>query len=257
MLDRVQDIVFEYLAGLNASKDAREPVLRSRVSSAGRCARAIGLQVANLAPSNPPDGYSMVNFFMGDAVHGLVQRAIVKRWPDATTEIEGMIGDFLAGHADVMYTAEDGGKVICEIKSIADFGFMKATGIALKSSGRWHKKDEEPEGPKREHLLQAAIYAIMLEAQYVSIVYVRKTATLGEPVTYEWRYPLADIYDAAQDEIERHKGIVSMVRDEHKLPEREFEGEIITNPKTVKWPCGYCGFRDACLALGEGIVEIK
>ncbi len=158
---------------------------------------------------------------------------------------------------DVLYVAEDGEKVVCEIKSIADFGFELATGAELKSNGRWRKKDRgEPEGPKREHLLQAGTYALMFDAEYVAIVYVRKTATKGEIVTYEWRYKLDDIADRVHYEIKRQGSIVGQVR-ANVIPEREWEGKIIIDPSKTKWPCGYCDYYEACVQLGPGEVEIK
>ncbi len=99
MLVKVQDILFDYLA---AEQGKREPFtsegIRSRVSNAGKCARQIGLQISGLTATNPPDGYSLVNFHIGDRVHDMVQKAIISHWPDAQTEVEGTIGDFLVGH---------------------------------------------------------------------------------------------------------------------------------------------------------------
>lgn len=257
-LPKVQDIVIESLVAKRDQREGRESVLsglHARVSSAGKCARAIGLSISGLEASDPIAPETLMNFAIGDFVHDMVQSAIVSKWPDAQLETVGTIGDFLEGHSDVLYCAEDGLRVVLEIKSIADFGFKLATGARLKSNGQWNKKDQEAEGPKREHLLQAAIYAVMHEAKYVAIVYVRKTAAKDEPITWEWRYPLADIYDAAQDEIERLKEIVCHVKDS-LMPDREFEGEII-DPLTVKrWPCGYCDYKSACIKLGPGTVKI-
>ncbi len=255
MLPKTQDILFAYLASVQ--KEYPPPTeIRSRVSNAGKCARAIGLQISGLKATNPPDGYSLVNFHIGDRVHDMVQKAIISHWPDAQTEVEGSIGDFLVGHCDVLYAAEDGAKVVCEIKSIADFGFELATGAELKSNGRWRKKDRgEPEGAKREHKLQAGMYAFMFGANYIAIVYVRKTATKGELVTYEWRYQFEDLRDMVVAEISRQKAIVDKVR-ASVLPEREWEGKIISDPSKTKWPCGYCDFYEACVTLGPGEVEI-
>jgi hypothetical protein len=254
MLPRTQDILFAYLASVQKEYPAPDTI-RSRVSSAGKCARSIGLQISGLTATNPPDGYSLVNFHIGDKIHDMVQKAIIAHWPDAQTEVEGAIDDFLTGHCDVLYTAEDGEKVVCEIKSIADFGFELATGAELKSNGRWKKKEKVIEGPKREHKLQAAIYALMFGAKYVAIVYVRKTATKGEVVTWEWRFNLKELYDMASEEISRQRAIVAQVR-ANELPEREWEGGIIDDPAKTKWPCSYCDHRDSCIQLGPGTVKI-
>lgn len=259
MLPRVQEIVADYLAAERDKREDRLSVLEglhSRVSSSGKCARAIGFQISGLEPTDPPAIDSLINFYIGDAIHDAVQSAIVTRWPDAQTETLGVIGNYLEGHSDVLYTAEDCEKVACEIKSVSDFAFELATGATLKSNGRWRKKNREAEGPKTEHLKQAAIYAIMHDAKYVAIVYVRKTAAKNEPIFHEWRYTIDGLLETAYEEIERHRTIVNMVKDS-LMPDREFEGKIILNPSKVKWPCEYCSYRAACIELGAGEVEIK
>jgi hypothetical protein len=258
-LPLIQDIVFDYLAAERDKREGRVSVLdglHSRVSSSGKCARAVAFQISGLEPTDPPSVDSLVNFYIGDAIHDAVQSAIISRWPDAQTETLGVIGDYLEGHSDVLYSAEDGKKVVCEIKSVSDFAFELATGATLKSNGRWRKKERVVEGPKQEHLKQAAIYAIMHDAEYVAIVYVRKTAAKNESIFWEWRYTLSELLDAAESEIRRHKDIVAMVR-ASRMPEREFEGLVIVDPSKVKWPCEYCSFRAACLTLGPGEIEIK
>jgi hypothetical protein len=206
--------------------------------------------------SNPLTPDSLVNFYIGDSVHDVVQRAIVAKWPNATIETTGVIDDFLSGHSDVLYDAEDGQQVVCEIKTVSDFAFELATGAELKSNGRWRKKDREAEGPKPEHLLQALIYARMHSAAYISIVYVRKTAAKDEPILHEWRFTVAEFDEQVDAEITRLKDIVETVRS-GKLPDREYNGEIIKNPANVKFPCGYCSHLSACLNTGWGTVEIN
>lgn len=253
-LPTVQTIVFEHLASLQETHE-RSLSICSRASSAGKCSRAIAFQISGLQSTNPPGGDSLVNFYIGDAVHDLVQGAIQARWPDAQTEVFGSVEDYITGHLDVLYSAEDGAKVVCEIKSVSDFAFELATGAMLKSNGRWRKKERVIEGPKREHLLQVGIYALMQEAPYLAIVYVRKTAAKDEPVTWEWRFKASDYYEQTVAELERQRRIVEMVRN-GRMPDREFEGKIITNPNGVRWPCGYCDFKAACVQLGAGEVKI-
>ncbi len=156
--------------------------------------------------------------------------------------------------ADLVYPAEDGLLVCDEIKSVSDFAYKLATGAKLKSNGQWNKKDQVAEGPKPEHILQVGISARAVGAAYVSIVYARKTATKGEPVTAEWRYKLVDIYMKVQDEISRLKAIVAQV-DANLIPDREYQGQIIS-PHAKKYPCTYCGYAEACMKLGEGQVKI-
>lgn len=264
-LPSIQQIVFDHLAAeQNARNTAQlDGLLRTRASSAGKCARAVAFQITSLPASNPPEGESLVNFYIGDAVHDVVQTAIVnylrqnqilERWPQI--EVEGSIEDYITGHCDVIYFAEDGGKVVCEIKSVSDFAFELATGATLKSNGRWRKKERQVEGPKREHKLQAGIYGRMFDAPYLAIVYVRKTAAKDEPVFWEWRFVAPEFENEIDVELERQRTIVNMVRNS-RMPDREFEEKIIVNPNAVKFPCGYCQFKSACIALGPGEVEIK
>jgi hypothetical protein len=131
-----------------------------------------------------------------------------------------------------------------------------STGELLKSNGRWRRKERTVEGVKREHLLQAGIYTQMFNAPYMAIVYVRKTAAKDEPVTWEWRFKAGDYYTETNKELARQFSIVEMVRN-NIIPDREFEGKIIVNPDAVKFPCGYCNFKSACIELGAGEIEIK
>lgn len=258
-LTTVEQILYEHLLAERGNRQARHDplpgVIHAGASSAGACARAIAFCATGIPATNPPTADSLVNFHIGDAVHDMVQRAIVARWPTAVTEVAGTLGDFLSGHADVVYFAEDGGKVICEIKSVSDFAFELATGAELRSNGRWRKRERVAEGPKTEHLLQALIYARMLGARYVAIVYVRKTAAKDEPILHEWRFTVSE-YDSAVDaEIARIKDVVNLLR-ASVLPDREYNGEIVKNPLRVRFPCGYCNYLNGCIEAGSGEVKI-
>lgn len=261
MLLPIEEILFGYLC---AEREARElrpdplpDVLHASASSAGGCARAIGFRIVAIEPSNPITPDALVNFYIGDAVHDVVQKAIVTHWPDATTEVTGQVDDFLTGHCDVLYTAEDGEKVVCEIKTVSDFAYELATGDALKSNGRWKKKQPDPpQGPKTEHVLQDLIYAHMFDAKYIAIVYVRKTAAKDEPILKEWRFVAADFDHQLQAELQRLREIVTTVR-EGNLPARKFDGNTIYDPLKTRWPCSYCSYLTLCSKLESGIVPLK
>lgn len=258
MLRKIQDIVFDYLA---AERDAeeREPSLVSglhaNASSAGACARQIAFRVSGVAASNPITPDALFNFGIGDAVHDKIQCAILAAEPQAEAEIKGVIEDFITCRADLKYPAEDSKTVCCEIKSVSDFGFKLATGAKLKSNGQWNKKDQQAEGPKRENILQVGITAKSIGAEYLAIIYARKTAAKDEPIMWEWRYTVSEKENEIQGEIERLRTIVEMVKT-NRMPDREYQGQIIENPKNTRWPCGYCSYRDACIQLGAGEVAI-
>src|SRR4051812_45775170 len=124
MLPRVQDVLFDYLASARDREQASPSKgLTVRASSAGKCARGIAFQISGLGQTNPPGVDSLVNFYIGDSVHDVVQSAILSKWPNAVKEISGNIDNWLTGHADVKYQAEDSKDVICEIKTVSDFAF--------------------------------------------------------------------------------------------------------------------------------------
>lgn len=259
-LKPIQDLVFDYLAAEREAEQRQPSLLAGKLhanaSSAGACARQIAFRVSGVAASNPITGDALFNFGVGDAIHDKIQAAILAKVPGAEKEVSGVVEDFITCRADLKYPAEDG-KIVCgEIKSVSDFAFKLATGAKLKSNGQWNKKDQQAEGPKTEHLLQVGVSALSIGADYLSIVYSRKTATKGEPVMWEWRYSLKFFREGVQAEIDRLRDIVETV-ELRRMPDREYQGEIIENPAKTKWPCSYCGFKDACIELGPGEVEIK
>jgi len=258
-LPRVEEILFEHLI---AERETRErapsllpDTLHANASSAGGCARAVGLRMAKLE-GEPVSADALFNFYIGDAIHDKIQAAMLAKIPKAEKEVNGVIEDFITCRADLKYPAEDSKSVCCEIKSTSDFGFKLATGAKLKSNGQWNKKDQKAEGPKREHILQVGISAKSIDADYLAIVYARKTAAKDEPIIHEWRFKVEDFEGAIQDEIARLKHIVELVRG-GRIPDREYQGGVIDNPKTVRFPCGYCQYLKPCLTLGAGEVEIK
>ncbi len=258
MLPSVQQIVFEHLAA-ERDKREREPSLvqglHANASSAGACARQIAFRIAGLAPSNPITGDALFNFSVGDAIHEVIQKAMLAKIPGAMVEVRGVVDGFITCRADALYPAEDCKSVCGEIKSVSDFAFKLATGAKLKSNGQWNKKDQVADGPKLEHILQVGISAVAVGAYYVAIVYARKTATKGEPVAHEWRFKLSDIRDKVDAEISRLRAIVGQVG-ANLMPDREYQGEIL-DPKAKKYPCSYCSYAQACVQLGPGEVEIR
>ena len=256
-LPSVQSILFQHLIAQNEARERQPsllPGLHANASSAGGCARAIGFKVLSIPASNPMTGDSLFNFHVGNAIHDIIQKAVITAHPDAEAEVSGVYEDFITVRADLKYPAEDGMIVVGEIKSISDFGFEKATGLSLKSNGRWKKKEIEPEGPKPEHLLQTLISAKALQAAYVAIIYIRKTAAKDEPVAYEWRFVASAFEDRLYAEIERLRSIVDLAK-QGRLADREYNGEILQNPDKVRFPCGYCSYLNICLGLGSGVVD--
>jgi hypothetical protein len=259
-LQSIQDMLCDHLAAERSARERAPSLLahtpHANASSAGGCARAIAFRVAGVEGANPPSVDSLFNFYIGDAVHDKIQAAVLAKIPEAEKEVNGVIENFITCRADLCYPAEDSKIVCCEIKSTSDFGFKLATGARLKSNGQWNKKDQQAEGPKREHVLQVGISAKSIAADYLCIVYARKTAAKDEPIIAEWRFKVADFDQEIQAEIERLRSIVASVQN-GVWPDREYNGTIIQNPLKVRFPCGYCNYLPNCIEVGWGEVKMK
>lgn len=231
--------VDEALFGLVAQKKAphvsqtTEP--HAYASEALGCERKIAFRVMEWPKSNPVDGPAQVTFWIGDAIHDLVQEALLAAYPEAKAEVSWSLGP-VTGRADMTYrSVRDGKLVVCEIKSVAPYSFDLATGL---------KKGDA--GVRAEHAMQADISALALEADYKHIVYVNKSASGGQNPIWESR-GLAD-HEAARAEVARLTSIVRKA-EAGDLPVRKWGGAVIDDPAKVKFPCGYCEWRDACAGI--------
>jgi hypothetical protein len=206
----------------------------------------------------------MMAFEVGNDVHALIQRAVLKHLPNAALEVvctyEPAIS--VSGSADFTYTLEmetpEGEAyetlVVGEIKSLSGYGWKIAVGQV--------KSDES--GPKIEHVLQAALYAGALDAEYIHMVYWDK----DKGGIAEW---LIDVTEEFLDtglspafmvdrELDRWAGIIDKL-DKGTLPARFIPsvGLIDRPPANGKqggkpWQCVYCSHRDTCAREETGDV---
>jgi hypothetical protein len=252
---------------------------RVRHSDAGKCARAIAYTAAGIPKSDPMDLTGVWNTSLGTLLHEKWQDALVARWPDA--EIEPKVGHpdlDASGHLDAIIRTAD--KVIVyELKTIGGFGFKAAVGKMRKGT--------PAEGPKREHVLQAALNGIAVDADEVVIGYLAKeciSINAGLDLTElgrfaaEWTYSREEYEPAAIVEKARLNGILDLV-DKGELAARKFPpgalppGAEITDPArgmwTVTddegtitntgtyWACAYCSHRTVCASTEPGRISIE
>lgn len=310
-----------YLADRDANREHAtsllEGVPHSNASSAGACSRQIAFRAANVPPSDPLTTDALVNFSIGDHVHELVQAALLAHTSPSAAEVSWSYGGFITGRHDFEHV--DGQRVLTEIKTMSEFAFEAATRgplryvcatcgqesrdhpytaedgqtTCLRYTASTRRVRQAPEGPKAEHILQAALSAYALEhdhqerlecpcvdpepnplctrcggkgwyafdapprtADILRVVYVRKTGVKGEPVVAEWDFPYADWRQRASDELDRHYGIVSAVAEHELLMDANYDGEPITDPASISFPCGYCSHLHICQRLGPGVVPI-
>jgi len=251
---------------------------RVRHSDAGKCARAIAYTAAGIAKSDPMDLTGVWNVSLGTMIHEHWQAALVERFPGA--EIEPKVGhDDLdaSGHLDAIIRTAD--RTICyELKTIGGFGFKAAVG----KMGR----GKPAEGPKVEHLMQAALNGLACDADEVVIGYLAKeciSINQGRDLpdlarfAAEWTFTREEYEPIAHAEKARLNGILALL-DQGELAARKFPGGLlppgaeITDPTTGRyevhdgealtdfgtwWACGYCSFRTVCATTDPGRIPVE
>jgi hypothetical protein len=248
-----------------------------RHSDAGKCARAIAMRAAGVQTSDPMDLTGVWNVTLGTRIHDEWQAAIRNAYPDA--EIERRIGIEAidsVGYIDAVVTHE-GRRVAIELKSIGGFGFKGAVGKVSK--GR------PAEGPKGDHVLQAALNAYAVDADEAVVAYLAKeciSVNQGRDLTElgrfsaEWTYPRDVFTKLAEDEITRIAGIRALLEQgllaARKHPDLPSGSEII-DPATGRWErrdadgaicdtgthwsCNYCAYQETCVTTPSGRVPVE
>lgn len=245
-----------------------------RHSDAGKCARAIGYAALDLPASDPMDLSGTWNTSLGTLIHDSWQAALAKRYPDADIE-PNLRSPAGSGRADaVVATAEK--KIAIELKSIGGFAYKMAVG-----------ERGAAEGPKHEHIVQAALNGMAVDADEVVIAYLSKEAIsvnvaakkgfdeLGR-FCAEWTFTREQYEPIAAAEIERVTGILRLL-DDGQLPRRTFPAELlpfgaeIIDPKTGQWQirrgeqitdvgtwwaCSYCRYQTLCATTEPGRIPV-
>ncbi|HXH58438.1 hypothetical protein [Iamia sp.] len=255
VLDAVMD-------DLRARRDADGPRgtadgTRGRGSQTHQCARKVALEVGGVRRTVPDNDWSLIAFRIGNQVHDEIQAHLVNLF-GARIEVRVSYKptfDF-SGHADAVHdthplTGETRENLVTvEIKSMAQYAFDLATGTG---------RSNVAQGPKVEHVLQAACYANapQLNSQYLQLVYYGKDKGRIAEWLLDMDEPFAPAGGAtpramAVAELERLTKIFSLV-DQGVVPAPNVPGVgVVDDPSTLNWPCGYCAHRPTCLQLGTG-----
>ncbi len=273
---------------------------RFRHSDAGNCARAIAYAALDLPSSDPMDLSGYWNTGLGSRVHDLFQ-GVLEATYGADVEIERKVrtvGADGSGHIDAVVTIPEGTWVSAPSSDLhpsgADGWAPKVVAIELKTVGGFAYKMAVGErgaaqGPKREHVLQAALNAAAVNADEAVVVYLAKEAlsvSVAERKGFsevgrfaaEWTFSRHEYLPLAQAEAVRVAGILEMVAG-GTLPRRRFpsdelpKGHEIVDPATGRWvvhdadgavldfgtywACGYCRYRTLCTQVGPGRVPVE
>lgn len=246
-------------------------------SDAGKCSRLIAFKAAGIPASDPMDLSGINNVRLGQIIHEHWQQAAVKKWGDAAeceVRVFTLDGDG-TGRIDLTLNLDT--KVAVEAKSIGGFGYKAAIGKA--SRGR------AAEGPKSDHLLQAALNGHAIDADEVVVTYLAKEAIsvnmakgLAEIARFacDWTFTREQFMPLAERELERVAGILHLV-DEGLLAARKMidlpSSAEIVDPKSGRWEqkdaegmivdtgthwsCAYCSHRSLCAQTPSGRVEVE
>ncbi len=260
---------------------------RFRHSDAGNCARAISYAALDIEASDPMDLSGYWNTGLGSRVHDLFQGVLSIRFGSQAV-IEQKVRSVDAdgsGHIDAVVrmpagdAPDDGAKVVAvELKTVGGFAYKMAVG-----------ERGAAQGPKADHILQAALNAAAVDADEAVIVYLAKEAIsvnvaarkgFDEITRFaaEWTLTREQYEPLAKAEAERITGILALV-DDGELPLRRFpsaelpKGHEIVDPTTGRWEvhgkegevldtgtfwaCGYCRWQSLCVNVGPGRVPVE
>jgi hypothetical protein len=219
------------------------------------------------------------NTHLGTLIHDHWQHALMERYPDARVEFKVRSnGKEGAGSVDANIGLPDGTLISYELKSVGGFAFKMAVG-----------ERSAPQGPKFEHVVQAAINGLSAGADEIVIGYASKEAIsvnaaerkkiseLGR-FCAEWTLGKDEFEPIAVKELERIAGILELL-DQGELPKRRFPtdelyaGHEIVDPATGRWEvrndegdildtgtwwaCGYCRYQTMCAKTPEGRIPVE
>jgi len=239
----------------------------NRCSDAGGCVRALWFAAAGTPETEQIESGTLLAFEVGTAIHEALQEAVLAGWPDA--EIERPIdlskfGVSLSGHCDGI-VEHDGVKAVLEFKTVGSYAAKLAWG-----------EDQ----PKREHVAQAAMYAVGVDADAVRLVYVAKEgdwrAKIKPGDMREWEYGVDEITphaatprELAQIEFDRFSEVQVNLAEgwvpAAYAPNNAGDLEAVTSvaPYGVPskghpyWGCRYCRWNSVCAACGPTMIPVE
>jgi hypothetical protein len=237
-----------------------------RASDAGKCARQIAFGSLGYEETEPMDFAGTWVTTLGTRIHEMWQTTLLADYPDAEIEVKLRHGDLLSGHADAVVVMPEGIKVMYELKTMGSYGFDKAMGLMRKS---WSRK--EPEGPRLSAILQGSMNALAAGADLLVIGiigleamskgYAEKVGASDlDRIMGEWHYSREEFEPLALAELQRLEEVKGWL-DAETLPPRWGIGEDgrsteFSPENGQQFPCGYCGYRSACIHYGAAPVTL-
>lgn len=259
-----------------------------RPSDALSCARRVSYVAAG-REGTPMEPSGLWVTTLGTNIHEMLGAAVRDAYPDAELEtaFDGPVDVdgteiHVKSYVDLVIPSLS---LATDFKSVGGFAYKMAVGDR-----------GAPEGPKREHLIQAGIGALLTGMENVSVLYLARDAISVAVAkrkgfdeirrfAAEWTVPLESIRADVVAELNRLWGITRLWNDERTLAARKVPGvpsvidaprdgswavrELVDNPEGSGepvsiitatgnyWGCGYCPFQQDCITDGAGRVRIE
>jgi hypothetical protein len=206
----------------------QHPSTYSYASDSGACYRKVGFRMREFEGA-PMDLEGELTVGAGRDLEELIVMVLDRRH-DGQAQVRFAKGN-IHGRADYVYTDEAGRMVVVEIKATAAYGMKLA-----------HR-----DGPKPEHLTQGMLGADAFGAPRVRLIYIcRGRSDKGVPLVLDWT---EDIDDQLVKDAHTDADAIKATIDEGYLPDRLYNGELIEDPASERWPCGWCAYAGVCREL--------
>lgn len=254
----------------DGSRPMSRPDAVFRHSDASGCARALGYKMQRVEFTNPPTDVDVLNMHVGTMIHDAVDKSLTKHSDGWRCEVPCGFDDPVrtAGTADAVGDHDDH-RTVVETKSTGGFAYKLSIG-----------ERNAADGPKWAHIVQGALNATALDADEMVILYVAKELVSKGTAEKKaipdiqrgmaaWSYSSDQFKPIAEKELRRVRRVHELVVSGEPVPAAIDDPEIppqarIVDPSTGRWQvtradgtvadsgtswlCGYCWFRDHCVA---------
>tara|TARA_R100000781_G_scaffold109289_1_gene74194 strand:- start:1281 stop:2051 length:771 start_codon:yes stop_codon:yes gene_type:complete len=239
-----------------------------RISDSGACLRQRAFSAAKFSEVHQVDATTLLAFSIGTHMHLVVQEACGSQFGgEYETAIDlSNTGVSLSGSCDGIIEVEEGKFRLLEIKTVSGFGYKLA---------------KESNLPKRDHIAQAALYAMGAEQDIdeLMICYIAKESDFRSRTkqgdVLEWVIGFEEVIEAygqsplgiAEEELEKFRQVQAdlaadklsdpICYDDNGVPTLVSRPPGYGASKGQPWNCRYCRFNDICQACGPEEVTLE
>jgi len=236
-----------------------------RCSDAGNCLRQRGFSASRFPEAHKFDTSTLIAFSLGTSMHELLQNAIGHVYGGEFEKVVDLspLGVSLSGSADGVVEVDDQTRLL-EIKTMGSYPFKIAKETGL---------------PKRQHVAQAALYALGTPGvTHLWMVYVAKESGFrgafkaGEMLEFVIDLD-EELFDGftpqqiAMQELDNFRSVQQSLAEEMLPDAVVFDDNgmdmLVEKPpaygasKGQPWNCRYCRYQSICEAIGPSEVSLR